>query len=293
MLRLEQLAARQHLVFTIEQAHACDVAPGQVATRVRRRQWQRVYPRVYAATAGPLLIPARLTAALFYAGADALVGHATAAALWGLPVPTSETVHLVIPHGRQVARQPGLEIHRAVDLPAEHRRRLQGLPVTSIDRTVADCLLSVRDRVAARALLAAAVQAGRTSPERLAAATSISGAIRRAWVRQLLDNVAGGSQSELELRFLELCRRFGLPTPDRQVRVGRYRVDAAIGDLLIELDSRSFHLDPASWERDLDRQNALIRRGRVVLRFTWRMITEHPERVAAQIRAALPEAACG
>lgn len=55
----------------------------------------------------------------------------------------------------------------------------------------------------------------------------------------------------------------------------------------MELDGKAFHLAAADWERDLARQNELMMPGRIVLRFTWRMLTGEPDRVAAQMRQAL------
>jgi very-short-patch-repair endonuclease len=57
--------------------------------------------------------------------------------------------------------------------------------------------------------------------------------------------------------------------------------------LVIEIDGRLFHTGAEVFESDRWRQNLLILDGWCVLRFTWTMIEEHPERVVAMVRDAI------
>jgi very-short-patch-repair endonuclease len=57
-----------------------------------------------------------------------------------------------------------------------------------------------------------------------------------------------------------------------------------------EVDSRSWHLSPADWERALRRHARLTAHGILVLHFTPRPIRTEPAEVAAAIRAALDAA---
>ncbi len=274
------------LVFTFAQAAAAGFTTEHIAVRVRRRQWARLYPRVYAASVAPLPGHERWRAALLYAGPDAALSHLTAARLHGL-VGDDGAIHVLVPHNRRVASQPGLRVHRSRLLVPPDVRRRHGLAVTSVERTVADALLLLGRTAEARALAAAAVQQRQSTVPQLAAVAERVRGIRAPWIVDLFADLGGGSQSELELRFLQLCRDYGLPLPDRQRRVGPYHVDAAFRDALVELDSRRFHAGAAEWERDLWRQNDLVREGGRVLRFNWQMVCDEPGRVAAAIRAAL------
>ena len=102
------------------------------------------------------------------------------------------------------------------------------------------------------------------------------------------------AESELESRLLELRVRFDLPQLTVQYEVwssGRCvaRVDAADPaiKLAIEVDGFEFHSTPEAFQRDRTRQNELVALGWTVLRFTWTDVTQHPERVATTIRAAI------
>jgi very-short-patch-repair endonuclease len=67
-----------------------------------------------------------------------------------------------------------------------------------------------------------------------------------------------------------------------------YYIDIAFPQLklAIEIDGRLHEEDEDLFESDRWRQNALIAGGWLVLRFTWRMLREHPEAVAAAILKA-------
>lgn len=57
--------------------------------------------------------------------------------------------------------------------------------------------------------------------------------------------------------------------------------------LVIEIDGRLYHSGAEVFETDRWRQNLLVLNGWFVLRFTWTMIEEHPEKVIAMVREAI------
>jgi hypothetical protein len=101
------------------------------------------------------------------------------------------------------------------------------------------------------------------------------------------------TDSDFELLVLGLLAEAGLPTPvlhHRVIEGKRFlaEVDLAYPALkiAIELDG-AVHLQRDVRERDLPRQNDLVLAGWIVLRFSWRRFAEHPDRVLAEIRAAI------
>ena len=68
-----------------------------------------------------------------------------------------------------------------------------------------------------------------------------------------------------------------------------YFIDIAFRDprLAIEIDGRLHEDDPDVFENDRWRQNALVLEGWVVLRFTWRMLEDHPEVFVERVKRAL------
>ena len=75
----------------------------------------------------------------------------------------------------------------------------------------------------------------------------------------------------------------------------KYHLDVAFPEvgLVVEIDGRLHEDDPEIFENDRWRQNALVLDGWVVVRFTWAMLTKHPEAVLATITEALEGARLG
>lgn len=212
-MTFDELVTRQHGVFTAAQAEQFGVSRSAIAIRSRRGQWQRVHRRVYSTTSGPLSLHALRWAALLYADKPAWLSHLTAATIHGLRVATDAAVHVLIPHHRRIAASTALVLHRSVHIDLSDFCFRGGLPVTRVERTVVDCLISLDRRGAARALAADAVQRHLTTVRRLRAVAERLGVLRRSWIATLLADLDGRSQSELELLFLALCRNYGLPLP--------------------------------------------------------------------------------
>lgn len=71
--------------------------------------------------------------------------------------------------------------------------------------------------------------------------------------------------------------------------MGGYKVDVAFPKqkVAIEVDGWAFHSDPEVFVKDRKRQNAIALLGWQVLRFTWLDLVEYPQRVIAEIAAAI------
>jgi very-short-patch-repair endonuclease len=57
--------------------------------------------------------------------------------------------------------------------------------------------------------------------------------------------------------------------------------------VVVELDGWAYHVTRDRFHHDRERQNRLIGAGWIVLRFTWRDLSERPGYVTATIRAVL------
>jgi very-short-patch-repair endonuclease len=96
------------------------------------------------------------------------------------------------------------------------------------------------------------------------------------------------TRSEFEDRFLPLVEASGLPAPKVNHRVLGHTVDFLWPEarLVVETDGMHAHLRPTAFEDDRARDAELQAAGYLVLRFTWRQLTERPGWVAAKLRAA-------
>ena len=70
---------------------------------------------------------------------------------------------------------------------------------------------------------------------------------------------------------------------------GAYLVDTAFPGrrVAVEIDGWAWHMDVDRFRADRHKGNALVRAGWDLLRFTWHGLTNRPDYVIAEIRAAL------
>lgn len=122
----------------------------------------------------------------------------------------------------------------------------------------------------------------------------IAAVLRRAEQRQLdvgpqPEWVDDPDHSELERRFLALCRRHGLPSPEREQVIGAYTVDFVwrAARVVVEVDGYGSHGTRAAFESDRARDVAIKLRGFDVIRFTWRQVAHDGPDVASTLRAVL------
>src|SRR5690606_14421858 len=117
-----------------------------------------------------------------------------------------------------------------------------------------DLVAGARDDMAAIAVLADAVQARRTTPQRVRAALhGRTRVARRAFLGAVLDDIATGTGSVLEHGYLTRVERpHGLPIGQRQVRNRPFYRDVLYAGLaqVVELDGRAFH--DSARQRDAD-----------------------------------------
>jgi very-short-patch-repair endonuclease len=212
--------------------------------------------------------------AVLASGEGAVLSHTSAGELWGMlrsrrppsPAAFDAHVHVTVPTGAR-RRRPGIVIHRSRTLDSSQVTRRNGIPVTTPSRTLADLR--------------------RTLPK-----PKFAAALREAEFLQLPldpDLGADGTRSELEARFLGICRRHRLPKPDVNVRAGPFIVDFLWPEqaLIVELDGHRAHGTRSAFEADRGRDAQLAVLGFRVVRFTWRQLTYGPAHVASTLRTLL------
>ena len=243
--------------------------PGVVAVPERLEEWT---PRALAAVLAT----------------DGALSHTSALTVWRL-APESDPVHVSIPAGRRALCRSGLRVHRVHELSPD---RLGPFPVTDLPRALVDSWgvahgKGARPRVVGvvRGAVIAALRDRQVRAAQLHVEVARRPALAgRSALTQLLALVERGCQSELEIWGVRrVLRGSGLPPFVQRYRValptGVVHLDAAAPDLAvdIELDGAAFHGSQAARERDIRRDTALAALGWVVLRFSYRRLTEQPD----------------
>jgi hypothetical protein len=176
-------------------------------------------------------------------------------------------------------RLPVGHFHESRARPASHVTIVDGIPVTTLERTLFDLAGAINEKRADRAI--ENVLARRyTTVERLWDVWADLAAPHRPGMRVmrklLLKRGPGyvARESELEIRFSELLDANGIAQPAWQVDLGDDgfigRVDCLFrrAGLVVELDGRIGHVGPLDEARDAERDKRLGALGFRVRRFT-------------------------
>lgn len=264
--RVAKVAARQYGVISAAQLRAAGVNRGGRARRLQAGRLHRVHRGVYAVGHRRLSELGIWMAAVLACGEGAALSHLAAAALWRLLPPPRESIDVTVPGDGGREKQVGIRLHRSSTLGPESTTRRAGIPVTTAARTLADL-------------------------RRVVAAPRLRRAIREADVLGLSvgDLERDLTRSELETRFLMLCRRHSLPVPEVNARVGAFKVDFLWPQrrLIVETDGYRYHRGRVAFEEDRARDVHLRLLGYEVLRFTHRQVTGGGAHVAAALRVLL------
>lgn len=292
---LAELAERQHGVATVRQMEALGLSPSGVRKRAAARRLYRVHRAVYAVGRRDLTLEGHRMAAVLACGPGALLSHRAAAAHQGLRPDRRRLTDVTVPGRRGARARAGIEAHVTQTLAGEDAVVHDGIPCTSVARTLVD----LGDVVGRRDVERAVEQA---EALRVFDGDAVEGALARAGprrgagvLRELLQKWAdpGLTASELEERFLSLCRAAALPQPAVNAWIplddGMVRADFLwrANGLVIETDGRATHATREAFESDRRRDQRLMLAGFRVVRFTWRQVTGQPATVAETIGGLL------
>jgi very-short-patch-repair endonuclease len=276
--QIARIAARQHGVISGEQLEDLGVGRQSLTRRVQAGRLHRIHRRVFAVGHRGLSRAGRWLAAVLACGPGAALSHLSAGWLWGMlrerrhrsgdsdaNGPDKGISHVTVPSERKSRR--GIRTHRSRTLGPDQVTRKLEIPVTTPTRTLADLR--------------------RTLPQ-----PQFAAALRQAeFLRLALDRDLGadGTRSELEARFLGICRRHRLPKPEVNARAGSFIVDFLwpVPRLIVELDGYEAHGGRAAFEADRARDVELRLLGYEVVRFTWRQLRDDPAGVAGALRELL------
>lgn len=227
---------------------------------------------------------------------NCVASHETAAELNMIPR-VRRGLAVVSVHSRTTHEFPGVVVRRTHDLAEVHLTMLEGIPVTTVPRTIVD-LAARLSRAHLTDVIEDALAIGRLDPRDLASVVrdvARRGRPGSAALREVVAEYVDGEpiqQSVMERRGRRLLTQAGLPRPVHEFAMPwsrSRRFDDAYPNhrVAIEWDSRRWHMRRDAFDADRHRDNEAHRHGWHVYRFTWRDVTVRPHYVTDTVRDAL------
>jgi very-short-patch-repair endonuclease len=246
-----------------------------------------VHHGVYAVGHAVLSREAHWLAAVFAAGAGAVLSHLAAAELWGLRRAKGRVDVSVA----RRARVEGVRVHRCNRLDPRDVTVRKGIPVTTVARTIVDLAEILTSQQLANVMYEAAYR-GLLDLEAIeATAARLTGRHGQVTLDEAIDlhrKGSAGTKSEKEDAFHALIRG-RLPNPIANVKVLGHQVDAFWPErrFIAEVDGPG-HRRPRARRRDATRDKQLRAAGYTVVRFWDTDLEERPEWVLQELMNGMP-----
>lgn len=290
--RIAGVAGDHHGVITTPEAIALGLDPDRLVKWARAGRLVRAAPHTYVVAGVPASWRRRVRVAT--GSGAAWASHGTAAALWGLDGFPPDRVEVVTVRGRRRRRSAWI-VHESRTLRGVDLDEADGLPVTSLVRTVLDL-----PAVAHPYLVAKALDHGcRTTPGLLDLLVQRHLEVARRGrpgaklMSAMLDERLGAGRftdSAFEDLARRLVREVGLPEPVPQhpVRDGDFvaYLDLAWPDVMwsVECDSLAFHSGKGPHEWDRARRRHLKRLGWDTVEITYDDVTQRRGKTGRELR---------
>jgi hypothetical protein len=220
-----------------------------------------------------------------------LLNHHSAAWLWGISRTSPAPFEITVPVRRK-PRQP-IVLHYARTLEAEDRALREGIPVTSVARTLLDLAAGARfDRLQRMIERTEELRLFDLAPVESVLARNAghhgAGPLRRALA---LYKPSPFTRSDLERRFLELISEVGLPRPSTGYNEQGFELDVYWPEqrFAVELDTFETHGTRAAFERDRLRQEELKLAGIEMIRVTGTRLDREPQQVIQRVGRLLAQ----
>jgi hypothetical protein len=243
------MAQRQHGVVSIRQLEGpLGFSQRSVARSVEAGRLHRVYRGVYAVGHRDLSLHGECLAAVLAVGPGALLSYWSAGWLWGLWSGSPKPIHVTAFVPRHHQPPKGVVRHRARNLVEADRAICDGIPVTSVARTLLDHAWKVRGDQLARALTLA-------------------------------------EDLKFERRFVRHLIASGLPRPVTGWNEVGHELDVYWPEFRfgVELDAFKTHSNRAAFERDHERDLDFALAEIETVRVTERQFRREPDAITRKV----------
>lgn len=187
--RLYEIAESQAGYFTAEQAREVGFSYERLSSNAKSGKFQRVKKGIYRLARFPSSPYEDLFVAWLRTGPNSVISHESALAFYELTDVLPSEVHVIIPRTAS-RRRKGIRLHTN-QLESDEITHREGLPITTVARTIADVAASGLSEEHIRQAIREALKRGVTTPKEL-----VNQAQRRGGrMRQMVEKYVPGDRA--------------------------------------------------------------------------------------------------
>lgn len=164
-VQLYQIAEDQAGYFSLAQARELGLRRNQIYREVQRGKFVSAERGVYRFVQFPASRFEEVHRAVLSGGPQAVIGFQTALYVYELSDLIPDEIHLILPPTSS-RRRPGIRVHTIQLLP-EDVTKFEGLPITTVEKTIVDCAFAHIEDDQIRLAIYQALQRGMTSKQKL------------------------------------------------------------------------------------------------------------------------------
>ncbi|WP_083966607.1 DUF559 domain-containing protein [Demequina globuliformis] len=295
---LPEVLAATWRAFTWDElsAIASDFAARQA---LQSGQIVRVVPGLYAHTSAARSYWTRADAVSRWLGTRGTLAGETALFIAGVLSEPPHILTVVVPRHQRIAHAPRwLRVTYASYAPRVDF--VDSWEIVEPCMALAQCFGRLDHGIRAGTFYAALAQ-GSIRVEGVRRALAVMPRVKdRPILKQYLEDAEDGVESSLEYdakhdvlnlpEFAALVRQFDIVAGGRRYRLDLYHPELRIA---VELDGAAFHATQGHWQRDLNRDAALLAQGVVTVRFSYWDVTERPNWCREVLRAVIAQRSRG
>jgi very-short-patch-repair endonuclease len=280
---VRQLAGRQSGNVARRQLLSLGLGQHAINARLRNGSFVARYHGVYALAPARQDAQALIAAAVLAGGPTAVASHASAAWLWGFLKRWERPPEISLPTGDRRPRH--ILTHRCPSLQPRDMTRQRGVPTTTPARTALD----LAPRLTRKQLTRLVNNARLEGYLKLAALEDVlaRNPLRPGTklLRPFVDHPTNPTRSGFEDAFPVFAAKSGLPRFEQNAWVNGREVDVLFREqrVIVELDSRDYHMDEEAFEDDRERDVENLKHGFITVRVTEERFENTPDAEAGRL----------
>lgn len=182
---LYEIAENQAGHFTTSQAKQVGYSWERLSNLTKAKKFKRIEKGLYRLNNFPVYPNEDLFTAILKSGPKSVISHETALAVYELSDLLPNIINIIIPKNRS-RRRKNIKYH-IQKINDDEITKYQGLPITTVERTIIDTLKNGGDIHQVQKAISSAIERGLTTKEKLIAKAQNSSSKTKSYFNQIIE----------------------------------------------------------------------------------------------------------